>query len=762
MKIENDTSLTLGWLVTSLRPPELHATFVVKGTFRLKPGTEAEFLPVEECQFPTGDEYSEDDPEKSLYYPSDFAPAKKGADLLLVGTCYAPGGNVTRGCDVTFQVGAWTKRLAIIGDRVASPRWPMGYSVPEPQPFTQLKVSCENAFGGSDFPSNPLGKGYVKETLPDGTSILQMPNIQHADRLDLLTTSPIEPAFFGPVPSTWPQRKPVGTYDQQWLEQQWPWFPVDFDWRHFNAAPRDQQLEGCLRGDETVAVENMHPEVPYYTCRLPSLRPQIFISECSESGEAWRQIEPKLDTLWLDMDEEKLILVWRGHSMVQSLKMDEIAQIHVIEGNLQESPMSVDQYREVLARKAAEEKAAAEREAAEKRAQRELLEAEMAEMQKQIDEAEAEADKLRAEALEQLGERDFISTSPVLSTAEVLKFLNEERAKTAKTINPELAERLKLTEPIPDPGFEEYGPDWTRERCHSHAYAKGSFARCDLSGIDLSGLTLSSLDFTDADLTGCNLEGTDFNGADLTGADLRKVNLTSADLSSATLVACDLSQATLCKTQLQDANLDRATLRKANLENAMLERVSANFANFVEADLTNAVLRNGSFKRTDFTSAVLRAADFSEAVLSEALVEEARGAGVNMQGADLTDLHAGNAPDFTRGNFQQVKASGSYWEGACLDGADFRYATLNLADFTSASLVQASLGAAELKEAKFEDAKLESANLVYANVFRGSFERACLRNADLREANLYEVEFWDAVIDNANFQGANVKMTKLG
>ena len=761
MKIENDTSLTLGWLVTSLRPLELHATFVVKGTFRLKPGEVAELLPAEEGDFPTGDEYTEDDPEKSLHYPSDFAPAKKGADLLLVGTCHAPGGKATRGCVVTFQVGSWMKKLAITGDRVATHKL-TGYSVSEPQPFKKLRVSCEGAFGGGDFPSNPFGKGNMPETLPDGRTILRLPNIQYADSIKLNSTDPVEPALFGPVPSTWPQRKPGGTYDQQWLEQQWPWFPVDFDWRHFNAAPQDQQMESYLRGDEAVAVENMHPEVPHYTCRLPSLRPQIFISECSDNGEAWRQVEPKLDTLWLDMDEEKLILVWRGLSKVKSLKMEEVAQVHVIAGNLQEPSLTIEQYLQELARKAAGEKAAAELEAAEKIAVREKLEAEMAEMQKQIEEAVEEAEKRRAEVMEQFAQRGFSLPGPVLDVAGSLKLHNEARARTAKTMNPELVAQLKLTEPIQDPGFEEDIPKLTRERCQSHAEAKGSFAKSDLSEIDLSGLTMSHLDFTDADLTGCNLEETDLSSADLTGATLRKANLTGANLSSATLVACDLSQAILCKTQLQDANLDRATLRKANLQNGMLERVSANFADFVEADLTNALLRSGSFKRTDFSSTVLRAADFSNAVMSEALVEEARGPGVNMQGADLTALHAGNAPDFTGGNFQQVTASGSFWEGARLDGADFRYSALNLADFTSASLVQAKLGAAELKEAKFEDANLEAADLVYANVFRGSFERACLRNADLRGANLYEAEFWDAVTDKANFQGANVKMTKLG
>jgi len=32
----------------------------------------------------------------------------------------------------------------------------------------------------------------------------------------------------------------------------------------------------------------------------------------------------QLDTLWIDMDQEQLILVWRGHTPVQTEKLEEI------------------------------------------------------------------------------------------------------------------------------------------------------------------------------------------------------------------------------------------------------------------------------------------------------------------------------------------------------------------------------------------------------------------------------------------------------
>ena len=41
---------------------------------------------------------------------------------------------------------------------------------------------------------------------------------------------------------------------------------------HFNAAPREQQVKDYLKGDEWLAMENLHPEHAVYRCRLPGLR----------------------------------------------------------------------------------------------------------------------------------------------------------------------------------------------------------------------------------------------------------------------------------------------------------------------------------------------------------------------------------------------------------------------------------------------------------------------------------------------------------
>jgi uncharacterized protein YjbI with pentapeptide repeats len=45
--------------------------------------------------------------------------------------------------------------------------------------------------------------------------------------------------------------------------------------------------------------------------------------------------------------------------------------------------------------------------------------------------------------------------------------------------------------------------------------------------------------------------------------------------------------------------------------------------------------------------------------------------------------------------------------------------------------------------------------------FENSFEKADLSRCDCRQANFYGSEFLNAIVGGAQFDGANLKMTKL-
>ncbi|MDE9448701.1 DUF2169 domain-containing protein, partial [Xenorhabdus bovienii] len=68
-------------------------------------------------------------------------------------------------------------------------------------------------------------------------------------------------------------------YNKEWLENEFPGFSRDIDWRLFNAAPRDQwwEQDDALPEKAIWRIWNMHPEKPIQEGMLPSWQARCFI-----------------------------------------------------------------------------------------------------------------------------------------------------------------------------------------------------------------------------------------------------------------------------------------------------------------------------------------------------------------------------------------------------------------------------------------------------------------------------------------------------
>jgi len=349
--------------VGRLNFPKHSLTLIVKGTFELSLGGVA--APADEQPFPTGDEFYPDDEDMQggPRYESDFAYFKPRADLLLAGKCYPPDGRPTQMCQATFRVGAKSRTLTVVGNR----RWErhgLRFKASEAEPFTEMELRYENSYGGEGFKKNPVGKGYRKDQDEAGKKLQPLPNIE--DPQDLLKTSRShpEPAGFGPLGRMWQMRHDkMGTYKEKWLKTRWPWFPEDFDWTHYNAAPEDMQLEGYLRGDEQLCFENLHREHPQYEAQLPGLRVRCFLNKptTAESKETkFVEVPMNLDTLWVDTEAEKLVLVWRGWAEVLSEDYEEVQHVFIMSEPVEQPPASLEQcHQQFLAKQAETQEAAA-------------------------------------------------------------------------------------------------------------------------------------------------------------------------------------------------------------------------------------------------------------------------------------------------------------------------------------------------------------------------------------------------------------------
>ncbi|TPI41405.1 DUF2169 domain-containing protein [Mesorhizobium sp. B3-1-6] len=211
-------------------------------------------MPVALWDIPFGDPAN-----SSIRYEADIAPHKPAAEILINGSAHAPNGRPVAEMQVGFRVGGLQKVLNVVGDRIYGAG---GYSAPAP--FRTMPIVYERAYGGT-LPDgrldrrNPVGVGYHHASSADPAVRTQAPNVTYPAEPYLSPSDRPKPAGFGPLGRGWTPRLPLaGTYDQGWIDTQWPLPPGDFDPRYNLCSPADQHLP-AIHGGETVTIIGMVP-----------------------------------------------------------------------------------------------------------------------------------------------------------------------------------------------------------------------------------------------------------------------------------------------------------------------------------------------------------------------------------------------------------------------------------------------------------------------------------------------------------------------
>ena len=266
-----------------------------------------------------------DDPGTSSYkYEPEIAFFKPATDVVLLGHARAPRRDTTE-MTVAFRVGArggaLEKQVAVRGDRA----WfrTAGISSPtKPLPFEQMPLIYERAFGGWDRgpsdptkhtfePRNPVGTGFRGSgAFQEG---LRLPNIEDPEHPIRSLGDRPPPAGFGFVSPHWkPRASLAGTFDEAWHKSRAPLLPNDFDRRHLNAASPGLVASGYLRGDEAVVAVGVRPSGQALSFSLPGVGPPRVRAHLV-TGALPTDVAMNLDTIIVNADEQRVLLLWRGH-----------------------------------------------------------------------------------------------------------------------------------------------------------------------------------------------------------------------------------------------------------------------------------------------------------------------------------------------------------------------------------------------------------------------------------------------------------------
>lgn len=721
MEIINDTPFTFAPLPGRIYFPGHSLTLIVKGTFSTEHGRQSTV--VEEQIYPCGDEYYPGDDEGvgSVRYESDFAFAKTATDRFMVGHCQGP--NPAKARRVDMKVGGSSKSLIVLGDR----SWKSTSRYSDPEPFTRIPMRYENSIGGDAHPENPVGKGVEKDSRSVG---YPLPNIEYGDHAMNSSLSRPPVAGFGPINRNWQSRRTKqGTYTKSYVKKRWPWFPEDFDWSFFNAAPLDQQTKDGLLGDEIVSVTNMHPEHAQYNTKLPAIRVRCFLN--SRNGmliEHFQEVGMKLDTFWLDMDEEQMVLVWRGWLQVSSDDYPEHSHCFIFaESTSKETELTVVHQRFL----------------------------EWIEKLKDDDEDPVEEDKprLTAEELDKIVKTEVKQAKQELRAHLIAQgVLPADVDKAFADAESAEAERL---------ANKDVPLVWSREAVQllldkEKPLDELELAELDLSGMDFRGVSIKGTNLTKSNLTGSNLSGCDISGSLLTQTSLRQCRCVETLFVESDLFKADLTEALLSKANLSGAFCDEAVFDRVVADELLMIDASV-----VKASLKGINAQNSDLSGSDFSGSQIHEANFSLCNMEEASIVECVGSQVNFQESNLTKVRASEANLSPGSCFVECQADESIWNEAVLSGCDFRYCQLERANFIMVDLQQTNFSAVNAKFAKLAGANLTQAKVMLTNLFEATLEKAVLDQTDFRGANLYGAEFLDAKITQVVFEQANLRMTKL-
>jgi hypothetical protein len=335
MQLINATKLAAGYTMATDKTGREWLVVVAKGTYGIPSSPDRE-PPLLEEQVPLvmTDVFSGEPGFSAPLYENDFALHKPRCDVLLNGSCHAPGGRAAATVPVGLRVGSITKSFNVVGNRT----WRPGVLTTTsglPEPFTVMPLSYDNAYGGVDMPdedlkthqwysANHVGVGHHPKSSGKALVGRPLPNTEEIGDAVSTPSGNYKPMAFGPIARSWPQRiKWAGTYDQKWKDATFPFLPQDFDERYFQSAPIDQQLDH-ISGGEQVVLLNLTPR-GRDVFMLPAMDiPILFLSRSGQKNLT----KTAVDTVVIEPDLNRFTLASRvAFPLRRSIR--EVREVHV-------------------------------------------------------------------------------------------------------------------------------------------------------------------------------------------------------------------------------------------------------------------------------------------------------------------------------------------------------------------------------------------------------------------------------------------------
>lgn len=725
---------------------------------------------------------------------------KVRAEVLLLGHAYPPE-RPARTCPVRVRVGAIDRTIYAIGDR----RWVRG--VPsEPEAFDAMPLGWERAFGGTGFAPNPTGKGAAAQL--DGT--VPLPNLERPEAMVRSPNDRPMPASFAPIDALWPQRAARGgTYDQRWLETEYPGFPSDFDPRFFNVAPEEQQLDGELPAGAPVELTHVHPTHVVLRTSVPTHTARCLVKR---RGADAVDVALRKTTLWLFPEVLCGVVIHHGATPIAEDDGRDVEHV-IVAADGASSPRTVAHFAEQLRRRTDRARPEAtlqailddgpllpegqgptfgddhDREAA-------ATTPHLLRLERQWKKARRDVDLIRAELVregldpDEYGPAPLPERPPPVPALHEIEALADAQEKQAEKVREDAeiehaAAMAELDEALASVGMSERD---RKKACEGPSGPPKLSAEAQLAELRAEAAQNPSpafaflhemaygpgmahlLETAERDARAGYLRYAHHQaaipepGPELRAArrlallahlereePVREIDLSCADLSGLDLRGRDLrgawlESADLSGADLRGARLDGAVLTRATIVGARLSHASLRGANLGGARVEGSHLDHADLEGAELSGSRFVRSPLAAARLPQLAPLEWTVIECDLEGADLRGFQ-GIRPTLERPRF---------------DRANLDRAVLIETSLANASLAGARLEGAVLHDVVLDGACLDGASAVGAILVNAtSLRGASLVGADLSRANLRALDMSGARLDEATLEGADLGESTL-
>lgn len=725
---------------------------------------------------------------------------KPSAEFLVAGSAHAPGGVPVDSLLVRAEVAGRGKDLLVHGARF----WLETQTAPtKAVPFTTQPLGPENAYGGDDWPDNPLGMGRSPIRNDQGVHVIPLPHVE-APATPLSRKSDIPPhAGFGSLsPAHSLRAKHAGTYDTEWMRTQFPGLAPDTKPPFHFLAPPDQRLEGYLQGGEPFFLGNLHPEHPEIKGHLPAERMRCFLFG---AGDRFLELALRADTVWFFPDRNLGVCIHHAMLETSSETVPEWEQVLAGYESPDAPPRPASHYQAVRARACDP----LQRFSA-LRIERSLIpdntlppllamEADPEGRQAEWAELEAEAggesvlqwpEAWRGQTAAGGGSDAAVNGEPHATPVEA-QGVDSNTPHAALDTDPRqmafdrFAAQDELEKALAEAGFTlpsdaptldgaratlrdagalddaaetllaSLAPLEERIRALGHgetppetptpdvAAARRAQAEASLQ----TGASLAQADLSGADLTGLDFSGADLRGACLAGASAKGVAFDGADLSNADLSHADLRGGTFTATMMEGANLSAAHLDGADMTGCDARGTRCHGTVMHGALLERAIFFQADIHHADLRDTKAANADFAGINATECRFDRMHAPGIRLE-AGLFDTCTGVSADFTRADAERITLlttvlDGSDWSGARLGG--------------SLSGMQTTFEGACLRGARIPDAEWSGTTLAGADASGSDWSRTTCNEVEGRGLKLSRADAAGSIWNGSDLR--NLKAT---